>query len=178
MKQIFPSILFFFCLILSACGGNAPNTGVTSLPDRQDPKDEQLIEAITKFVAIREAPPNSTYDFVRIDLDGDGRREGIVLFKLPHTYWCGWDGCGMAVFRANNNGFTPMSVINGVRGPIYVRSTGTKGWRDIIIRVSGTNMPDKNVVMAFNGRSYPSTPLLATTLPTPLSSIRTEKFFQ
>ncbi len=170
-------LLLIFCFILSACSSGG-NTGITPFPDRQDPKDEQLAEAITNFIDVREAPPNSSYDFVRIDLDGDGRREGLVLFKLPHTYWCGWDGCGLAVFRANNNGFTPMSVMNGVRGPIYVRSTGTNGWRDIILRVSGTNMRDKNVVMAFNGRTYPSSPLLATTLPSPLSALSTKEFFK
>lgn len=146
--------------------------------DRNDPEDEKLFEAITNFVSVREAPPNSSYDYVRLDLDGDGRREGLVLFKLPHTYWCGWDGCGLAIFRANNNGFTPMSVINSVRGPLYVSPTGNQGWRDIIIRTSGSNMRDKNVVLSFNGRGYPTTPLLAPTLQRPLSSMRVETFFR
>lgn len=169
------------CFILSACGSggnNAINTGLTPLPKSNDLKDEVLIDAITNFITVRNAPPNSAYDFIRIDLNGDGKREGIVLFKLPHTYWCGWDGCVMAVFKAGAKKFTPMSIINSVRGPIYVSATGNNGWRDIIIRTSGANMPDKNVIMAFNGRSYPNTPLLAPTLRYPLSSMRIKIFFK
>ena len=176
MQRLLLILPVLLCLMLSACGGNQ-QTGLTPLPDRNDPKDEQLFEAIREFLAVREAPPNSGYDYVRVDLDGDGRREGLVLFQLPHTYWCGWDGCGLVVFRAHQDHFTPMSVINSVRGPIYVSSTGNAGWRDIIIRTSGTNMRDKNVVMQFNGRGYPTSPLLAPTLERPLSS-KTESFFK
>ena len=63
-----------------------------------NPPDSVLIDAVTKFVAAQGAPPNSEYDFSRVDLNRDGLYEGIVLFKLPHTYWCGWDGCGMVIF--------------------------------------------------------------------------------
>lgn len=173
-KIILPLLLF---LLLSACGGKTEN-GLTPLADRQDPTDSALASAVTDFVRMQGAPPNSVYDYVRVDLNGDGRRDGIVLFKLPHTHWCGWDGCGMAVFRATNDAFIPQSVINNVRGPIYVSRTGHQGWRDIIIRVSGVNMPDRNIVMAFNGNSYPQSPLLAPTLNKPLSSLQTEKYFR
>ena len=170
-------VILTLILLLSACS-HQDQAGLTPLPDRQDPKDEQLTAAVTDFIQIQNAPPQSTYDFVRVDLNGDGRRDGIVLFKLPHTHWCGWDGCGMAVFQASNDDFTPMATINNVRGPIYVSNTGNQGWRDIIVRTSGTNLPDKNVVMAFNGQSYPQSPLLAPTLDRPLSSIKTERFFR
>lgn len=177
MKKILPLLLL--CLFLSACGGStSQNSGLTPLPQSTDLKDEVLFEAIANFLAVRDAPPNSSYDFVRVDLDGDGKREGLVLFKLPHTYWCGWDGCGMAVFKAGAKKFTPMSVINSVRGPVYVRSTGTNGWRDIIIRTSGANMPDKNVVMMFDGRTYPNSPLLSPTLQVPLSSLSVQTYFR
>lgn len=178
MKQIFLPVLCLFCLSLSACSGGIPNTGLTPLPERNDPKDEKLVEAVTNFIRLQNAPPNSAYDYVRVDLNGDGRRDGIVLFKLPHTHWCGWDGCGMVIFRANDTAFTPLSTISNVRGPIYVSTTGNQGWRDIIIRTSGTNIPDKNIVMKFNGAGYPQSPLLAPTLSTPLSSLKTEVFFR
>lgn len=166
-------------LLLSACGGStSSNNGLTPLPDYQGPDDSALIEAVNEFIQARTAPPNSEYDFVRIDLNGDGLRDAIVLFKLPHTYWCGWDGCGMAVFRAHREHFTPLATISNVRGPIYVNSTGNKGWRDIIIRLSGTTMRDKNVTLAFDGHTYPQSPMLAKTLHIPLSSLSTEKFFR
>lgn len=144
----------------------------------EDPHDGALMEAISGFLATQNAPANSEYEYTRVDLDGDGRREGIVLFKLPHTYWCGWDGCGMAIFKADNQEFTPLSTVSNVRGPIYVSDKGHQGWRDIIIRTSGTHMPDKNIVLAYDGAGYPKSPLLAPTLQQKLSSLRTEKFFR
>lgn len=143
-----------------------------------EPKDEKLVSAVEGFVAKRGAPPNSDYDFVRTDLNGDGKREGIVLFKLPHTYWCGWDGCGMAVFRADDDDFTPVATMSGIRGPIHVAREASNGWRDIIVEVSGARMPNKNVVLEFDGSTYPNSPMLAQTLHSPVSSLKTDRFFR
>lgn len=173
--KTFPTLIL--CFLLISCGGT-DQSGLTPLSDINDPKDEKLFEAIRHYVRLQNAPPNSAYDYARVDLNGDGRRDGLVLFKLPHTHWCGWDGCGMAIFRAHNNGFAAMSSVSGVRGPLYVSNTGQKGWRDIIIRISGTTMRDKNVILQFNGKSYPNTPMLAPTLHQPLSSLQVEKFFR
>lgn len=145
---------------------------------QNDLKDEKLVSAVEGFVAKRGAPPNSDYDFIRTDLNGDGKREGIVLFKLPHTYWCGWDGCGMAVFREDGDHFTPVSAMSGIRGPIHVARAASNGWRDIIVEVSGARMPSKNVILEFDGSTYPSSPMLAQTLYQPVSSMETERFFR
>ena len=134
-------------------------------------------DAIADFLKKRNAPPNSTYQYKRIDLNNDRNLDAIVLFKLPHTYWCGWDGCGMLVLKAGTQSFTAVSTINSVRGPIHVRDTGKNGWRDIIVRISGTNMADKNIVMSHNGRGYPNSPMLAPDLDVPLSAIKTDRLF-
>jgi len=177
MKHII--ILCTALLLLSACSNNSTTVGgMTPFPERVDLTDAKLEEAITAYIQSRAAPPNSVYDFVRTDLNGDSNREGIVLFNLPHTYWCGWDGCGMVVFKAGHDAFTPLSTISNVRGPIYVHSKTTSGWRDIIVRVSGTNLADKNVSLQFNGNTYPKNPTLAPTLHQPIVSLRTQKFFR
>lgn len=166
-------------MTLSACSSApAPQTGMTPMPKNHDPSDEVLIEAISAYVASRGAPPNSTYDFVRVDLNNDGMREGLVLFKLPHSYWCGWDGCGLAIFQARKKSFTPMSAMSGVRGPLHVSRISTNGWRDLIIRVSGTNIRDKDVVMKFDGRSYPNSLMLAPTLRIPASNQAAGTYFR
>lgn len=171
-------IMLFTSLLLISCG-SSQQSGLTPLPnDVHDPKDIKLFEAISKYVSKQNAPPNSVYDHVRVDLNGDGRRDALVLFKLPHTYWCGWDGCGMVVFKAHDDRFTPLSAISGIRGPVFVNNTGQHGWRDIIIRISGTKMRDKNIALQFNGNNYPSSPMLAPTLHQPLSSLRVEEFFR
>ncbi len=171
---------FLMIFALSGCGGgtSAPSSGLTPFPSDNGPGDEKLIEAVTAYVKSVNAPPNSDYDFVRVDLNNDGKRDAIVLFKLPHTHWCGWDGCGMAIFKASAKKFTPLSTVSNVRGPIFVSKTGNSAWRDIIIRVSGANMPDKNVILKNNGSGYPSSPLLAETHYIPVTSTNSDKFFR
>lgn len=140
--------------------------------------DAQLEKAIQSYIKAYDAPPNSAYDFVRVDLNKNGKRDALVLFKLPHSYWCGWDGCGLVVFQARGNGFTPLSTIKGVRGPVYVSQAMNRGWRDIIVRISGAKVRDKNVILAFNGRSYPDSPSLSETLNAPVTKIGADKFFR
>lgn len=142
-----------------------------------DPPDSALKAPMKRFIKSQNAPPHSEWDMIRIDLNDDGRRDAIVLFKLPHSFWCGWDGCGMLVLQATENSFVPLSTINNVRGPIYISDQRTNQWRDIIIRISGTKLRDKNIVMKFDGNSYPQSPLLAPDLEVPLSVLKTERFF-
>lgn len=180
MTRISTSLALVVCLFLTACGGTTRHEErLTPMPfaEKQSPPDSVLVDEVTKFVKKQKAPPNSVYDFVRTDLNGDGLEDGIVLFKLPHTHWCGWDGCGMAVFEATERDFKPRATISNVRGPIYVSEMQNQGWKDIIIRVSGTSMRDKNIVMKYDGHSYPQSPMLAPTLDIPLSAIPTKRFF-
>lgn len=180
MKFTSCALISLLCLLLIACGGgDGLRDGMTPLPTAvAEPTNAALAEAVTKILQQKNAPPNSAYDFERIDLNGDGRRDAIVLFKLPHSYWCGWDGCGMAIFKANEKTFSYVSSTSGVRGPLYVTKTGSNGWRDIAFRISGTNIKDKNVFLKYDGRGYPASPLLAPTLFTPLSLLKAEKILR
>ena len=168
-----------FALFLASCGPVPEySADITPLSDSGDPTDELLAEAITAYIAQNGAPPNSTYDPVRMDLNGDGLRDGIILFKLPHNYWCGWDGCGMVVFTATRDKFIPSAAVSGVRGPVYVMHQRTNGWRDIVIRVSGTNIKDRNVLLQHDGRTYPRSPMLARTINTPLTALGADMIFR
>ena len=59
-----------------------------------------------------------------------------------------------------------------------MRDTGKNGWRDIIVRISGTNMKDKNIVLSNTGRGYPRSLMLAPDLDVSLGSLNTEKLFR
>lgn len=183
MNRVQTILALAACISFTACSGSNSSSRqnvLTPLPFGAvaEPSDEKLAMAVSHLVHQQNGPPNSVYDFERVDLNGDGKREGIVLFKLPHTHWCGWDGCGMAVFEATDDDeFVPVATISNVRGPIYVPNTENEGWRDIIVRISGTNMPDKNIVMKYDGNSYPQSPMLAPTLDIPLSALYTERYF-
>lgn len=166
----------YVCLFVISCSTDTSQSVITPLPNTyNDLSDDVLKSAIRNFLLTKGAPENSTYEFERIDLNNDGRREALVLFSLPHHYWCGWDGCPMAIFQPHEDHFVLLSLINSVRAPVYLPHQQTKGWRDIVLRVSGTRMPDKNVVLRHDGRKYPNTPMLAEDYLLPLN--HTEKLF-
>jgi len=165
VRIIRPIIGILFCLLLASCGKGEPELAalpvlpmpVSNVP--HDPDNDQLTKAIIAYVAAAQGPQNSQYEFTRIDLDGDNRREGIVLMKNPHQFWCGIYGCRMAVFRAANDGFTVLSEIAPVRGPLTISETRTNGWRDIVILVDGRAGWDrKQVALRFDGAGYPPQP--------------------
>jgi hypothetical protein len=152
------------CLVLaiSACSSTShynaeaiPASGVV-----QDPDDSMIDVAIQDYLKSSKGPLFSHYDYTRTDLDGDGRREALVLFSGPHSYWCDMNGCSLAVFKAEDNHFTLMSEMFPVRGPLYISSNKTDGWRNLIIPVTGlTYAKAKNVAMQFDGMTYPRNPI-------------------
>lgn len=156
----------YCCLLVLSCSKETSQIVMTPLPSTyNDLSDDVLINSIEGFLLTKGAPPNSVYEFERVDLNDDGRREALVLFSLPHHYWCGWDGCPMAIFQPHADKFTLLALINSVRAPVYLSNAKTNGWKDIVIRVSGSRMPDKNVVLKYDGQSYPNTPMLAEDYP-------------
>lgn len=129
------------------------------LPDAViDPPDASLRPAMDNFLKSTNAPAFSRYSFRRHDLNGDGRREALVILTNPYGYWCGLYGCTLLVMEANNDGFTLSSTIQTVREPIYISDIKTNGWNDIIVRVSGRWSETKDVALQFNGAAYPPNP--------------------
>ena len=176
MKNVL--LLIALCLFLNACHSGGGNVSLTPLPpEKRDPQDSVLISSINNFIAQKDAPANSLYDFVRVDLNDDELRDGLVLFKTPYSYWCGWAGCHMAVFKAEDNDFSFISDMRNIRGPIYIAPSRTNNYRDIIVRLSGANIRDKNVILKYNGNTYPENPIIAPELTAPITKTSYEAHF-
>ncbi len=154
---------------LTACSSTGEEELATSIPDMfpeiYDPSDAVLRAAIGQYLADNKGPTNSQYEYVRAALNGDGLRERLVMFNLPHSYWCGWNGCTMAVFQAGDNNFKMLSQTGGIRGPVVIGDTQTNGWDDIGVRISGMDRADQNVLLQFDGTGYPSSPIGEETAP-------------
>lgn len=154
------------CIGLFLLGGcqSAPKQKITANPLTPapekviDPDDFQLQKSVLSVLREMSAPMHSNYDYRRIDLNEDGRRDAIILFKTPYGYWCGTHGCTMLVMEAHNDHFTLVNSIQPVRPPIYETSNKTNGWKDIVIRVSGRWHKAKNVSAKYNGQQYPLDP--------------------
>ena len=146
---------------LSACATDPVRNGglPTSSNEIREPGDDMIDVAVQSYLKANHGPLYSKYDYTRVDLDGDGRRDALVMFSGPHSYWCDMNGCSLAVLKASNDGFAMVSESFPVRGPLYIAESKHDGWRNLIVRVSGQAYADaKNVAMEFDGLTYPRNP--------------------
>ena len=148
-------------LALCACSGNSEHASGPLIPIPSgpiDPDDAVLRAAVTDFLGSSGAPVASDYEFSRFDLDADGRRDALVLFKNPYGYWCDMHGCTMLVLKAGDDRFTLVNAIQPVREPLYISPDASNGWRNLVVRVSGRWDSAKDVAMRYNGQVYPENP--------------------
>ena len=168
-KPILKSVWLALCILLPVgCAGPAsqnayletgPLTPLTYDLIPQDPSDTALESAITSYLKQTKSPASTRFEYTRVDLNNDHRRDALVMMHGPHSYWCDMNGCNMVVFLADNENFSPVSEIFPVRGPLYVSDHQTNGWKDLIIRVSGQSYaPAKDVALQFDGTQYPRNP--------------------
>ncbi len=152
---------FYVCIIagmLAGCGLFHEGGRVPLSEALIDPEDRVLKQSVAEILKKTGAPVSSSYSFYRLDLEGDGRRDALVLFELPYGHWCDINGCTVLVMKAHNTGFTVVNAIHPVREPLYISAHKTQGWSDIIVRVSGRWDRAKNVVLSFDGDRYPENP--------------------
>lgn len=154
---------------LGACAGvfgdGRESVDLSGLPP-VDPSDKILKASVEGFLKETGAPVASGYDFNRIDLDSDGRRDALVLFKTPYGYWCDMHGCTMLVMKAGNDEFDLVNAIQPVREPLYISNMQSNGWKHLVARVSGRwDDGAKDVAMAYDGRQYPNNPAALPAYP-------------
>lgn len=154
-------IIFISIIALQACSTpKVEHRHYTPPPTNRiiDPPDTALAPSMRDVLKRQNQPLSTTYDFHRYDLDNDGRRDALVLIKTPFGYWCNLNGCPLLVMKANNTGFNLVSVTKPVRAPLTISTNKTKGWNDLIVRVSGRENRLKDVALKFDGNAYPINP--------------------
>lgn len=112
-----------------------------------------LRQAVSEYIATAGGDPATEYSIARLDLDGDGSEEGLVL--LTGSEWCGSGGCTLLVFRADDGAFRFISETSMVNGPVVVAAARSNGWRDILVPDPDH---DRTIALRFNGAAYPSDP--------------------
>ena len=170
---------------LAACAGPQKQSynanPLLPLPDEflaHEPDNDVFMASLDGYVRQKGGPANTQYEFTRIDLDGDGRREGIAMMKMPHQFWCNPYGCTMAVFSAADEDFKLSSEVSSVRGPVIVSEARSNGWRDMVVRVSGrTGWDAKNIALRFDGRHYPPQPAFEPKLEIASTAIEGVRIF-
>jgi hypothetical protein len=159
--------LLLTCAALLSFGGCSDSPDVTpsfrdatnvappvAVVDTVTAPESALGNALSSFVAQSGAALGDEYDTARMDLNGDGIADGLVL--LYGADWCGSGGCTLLVFQGTaDGGFNMISETSLVNGPIVVSETRTNGWRDIVIPDPAA---DRNVALEYNGSGYPTEP--------------------
>lgn len=157
-RRILPA---FFLLLLSGCAGDGcgcPKTATAPENILRDPDDVVLDRAMRDMLSETDMPQSSRFQYVRVDLDEDGRRDALVLMAAPFETWCDVYGCTLYVMKARNEGFEAISKIRPVRTPLTVGETRSNGWRDLILRIDGRWSHSHEVALRFDGTTYPSAP--------------------
>jgi len=125
-----------------------------------------LNQALLAYLAQKGDDPKyaDPHKTARIDLNGDGIQDALVLLENP-TYYCGTGGCTMLVFKGTKSGFEFVSSSSLIRSPVLVSDTKTHGWRDLLVEVSGGGATPKKVALKFTGSKYPLNPSTQPPLP-------------
>lgn len=119
----------------------------------QDPT-ASLTSAVAAYIKKKGGTEQPVFRHAFTDLNGDAQADAIVV--LLGTYWCGSGGCTMLIFSGTKNGFTLVSASTVTREPIRVSPEKAHGWNTLIVNAKGQG----DVLMPFNGSSYPSNPSL------------------
>jgi hypothetical protein len=124
-----------------------------------------LQDAIAQFMQAENIPSDGEQTFLSdfVDLNGDSTQDAVVV--LTGFNWCGTGGCTMLVFQGKDKTFKFVSSSSLVRPPVTVSETKTKGWRDLVLTVSGGGIPARTVALKFDGKQYPLNPSIQTALP-------------
>lgn len=105
------------------------------------------------------APSSPAFESARIDLNGDGIPDAIVLLTGPD--YCGSGGCSLEVFRGTRHGFVFISGSTLARPPVAVLPQKRFGWHSFTVSVGGGGGKSCAVVMRFDGHRYPPNASLA-----------------
>jgi heat shock protein HslJ len=98
------------------------------------------------------------------DLDEDGDAE--VLVHVVGPMLCGTGGCNTLVLTPGDSGYDVVTDISLTRPPIRVSSRSSRGWKNLLVAVSGGGiLPGHDAELRFDGSSYPSNPTVPPAEP-------------
>jgi hypothetical protein len=125
-------------------------------------RDKILEKAIRQWIGT-DVSNEVRYHYNKVDLNGDGKLDAIV-FASGYPL-CGSGGCVMLIFKGVKVGFQLITEMSVSRPPLIVLSTKTKGWNDLVMRVSGGGIKPFYSLLKFNGKSYPENPTVEPEIP-------------
>ena len=144
--------------VVVSCVAMATLGGAHRVAEPQDDAARASLHAsLQNYVRGRrgaDAEP-TRYQATFVDLNGDGRREAVVL--VSGRYWCGTGGCPLWVLTPRGSSWSMVTQAPIVRAPIRVLRSRTNGWLHLtaMFRDDGTR-PLWEGRLSINGRLNPT----------------------
>lgn len=124
--------------------------------------DESLEKALRKWNET-DVSENLRYHYNTVDLNDDSKLDAIVFVSGDSI--CGTGGCEVLIFKGDGKNYTLLTEMSVSRPPVFVGTTQTKGWKDLLMQVSGGGIKSYYAVLKFDGKSYPENPTVEPALP-------------
>ncbi|MBU2167545.1 MAG: hypothetical protein KKF88_06890 [Alphaproteobacteria bacterium] len=151
-------------ILLAALIGTGAMGGGT-LPEGQDEGAEyaRLRISLQNYITGRwgQIDADTGYRAALVDLNGDGRREAVVLMNGPG--WCGSGGCSLWVLTPRGQSWRMVTQATVMNPPIRVLPPRSHGWSELSAMADDGAGPDYEVRLSVNGRLNPT----ITRLPEP-----------
>ena len=121
--------------------------------------DQVALEAsVAKFINTWDSnkPP---YKVAFYDLNWDSTPEAIVY--VQDRNWCGSGGCTALILQQHKQQWRIVTKLGVTNLPITVLKSSHKGWHNLSVRAEGGGIAQGyDVLLSFNGKSYPKNPTL------------------
>ena len=156
MNPVYRCLAGLALLTLAACGGKPAPTPEPAAAAPQQAAALTDADVAAAVGAALEGDYDARYFDAAVDLDGDGKDEVVAYVAGPMV--CGTGGCPLFVFRQGQDAYELVARMSVVQVPVRVSSQRTHGWRDLVVAVAGGGAPAGDVVLKFDGTTYPSNP--------------------
>lgn len=144
-------------ILLAALIGMGAMGGGT-LPKGQDEAAEHagLRISLQNYITGRwgQSFPETRFRATLIDLNGDGRREAVVLMDGPD--WCGSGGCSLWVLTPRGRSWRMVTQATIMNPPIRVLPSRSHGWSELSAMVDDVDGPHYEARLSVNGRLNPT----------------------
>ena len=128
----------------------------------EDRREQALDRALLNEDVITPLEESVEYNYNKVDLNGDAKKEAIVY--LENFKLCDSGKCHVFIFEAVDNNYRLVSRIGGVYGtPIIVSDRKTNGWYNLILPRKKHYLDRTTYTLArFNGKKYIKSGLISS----------------
>lgn len=135
----------------------------TPVPARAKPRGATVEQAMAQFLAHDRGNADVRHVVERIDLNGDGRDDALVL--LQSRRHCSARGCTLLVFERVDDAFELHSSLLLGRTPLIAAESHTGGWRDLVAPMTSPAAGMRLMVVRHTARGYPDDPTQLAVVP-------------